>query len=147
MKKNNLLLIKELSKLTDASIYSLRYYERIGILSPAFVDDKTGYRYYAYEQIFHVMIILFCVELDIPLKELKQFAIENDEIDYEAVLDYGKRIAEAKMAKIKTRLKFINDTKKSLSDSHNKDIYSRKLNSKIVHVIPYLNEFSSTNEF
>lgn len=40
MQKQSLLTIGLLSKITDVSIKSLRYYERIGILQPAYTDEK-----------------------------------------------------------------------------------------------------------
>ena len=47
-KMQKLLTIGLFSKITNISIKSLRYYERIGIFSPAYIDEKTGYRYYSF---------------------------------------------------------------------------------------------------
>ena len=44
--KNELLSIGEAAKLKQVSVKSLRYYETIGILKPAYVDPSSGYRYY-----------------------------------------------------------------------------------------------------
>ena len=38
--------IGKVSKLKNVSIKSLRYYDQIGILKPAFVNTETNYRYY-----------------------------------------------------------------------------------------------------
>lgn len=38
--------ISEFAKLRNININSLRYYEKIGVLRPCFVDENTGYRYY-----------------------------------------------------------------------------------------------------
>ena len=54
MDKTKLLPIGVFSKLSGANIKSLRYYDQIGVLPPAFVDPDTGYRYYAFSQI-HVV--------------------------------------------------------------------------------------------
>ena len=151
MKKNNLLTIGELSKLTDASIYSLRYYEKIGAFEPAFIDDETGYRYYALEQVFHVQLIMFCIELDIPLKELIQFTDDNKRIDYLALLSHGKGIAKQKLQKIQKGLRFIESTEQKIVKSKtlnpNQKIYSRELPQKYLHVIPYNKPFGGTNQF
>lgn len=74
MDKKNLLSIGELSKITRVHIKSLRYYDSLGILTPAFVDPDSGYRYYSFEQKALVDAIQFCVELGIPLKQFHEFA-------------------------------------------------------------------------
>ena len=43
--------ISEFAKLRDININSLRYYERIGVLTPAYTDPDTGYRYYTPDQL------------------------------------------------------------------------------------------------
>ena len=45
MDKKRLFSIGKLSKLTGVHIQSLRYYESLGLLRPAFVDPDSGYRY------------------------------------------------------------------------------------------------------
>ena len=50
MKKENLLSIGALSKQTGVHIKSLRYYDSLGILRPAYVDPSSGYRYYSLQQ-------------------------------------------------------------------------------------------------
>ena len=42
--------IGEVAKVKQISIKALRYYEKIGILKPAYCDPNTGYRYYKNEQ-------------------------------------------------------------------------------------------------
>ena len=43
--------IGEFSKLTQVSIRMLRYYDEVGLLTPAKVDKWTGHRLYSVEQI------------------------------------------------------------------------------------------------
>ena len=50
MKKNALLSIGDFSKVTGVGIKALRYYDEIGILTPAFIDSNSGYRKYAVHQ-------------------------------------------------------------------------------------------------
>lgn len=46
-----MLKIGEFSKLTKTTIKVLRYYDKINILKPAFIDSDTSYRYYTEEQV------------------------------------------------------------------------------------------------
>ena len=49
--KEELLSIGEFAKLRGVSVKSLRYYERVGALKPAYVNEESGYRYYSINQI------------------------------------------------------------------------------------------------
>jgi DNA-binding transcriptional MerR regulator len=140
-RKDKLLSIGEISKYTGASVKSLRYYERINILKPVFVDPDTDYRYYSFEQMYLVEIIILCIELDIPLKELSRFIEENKTIDYLSLLHYGKRIAEEKVKTLQRGLKFIGNVEQRIAavEKYHKDeqIYSRDINEKYYYVMPY----------
>ena len=46
--------IGEVAKVKQISIKALRYYEKIGILKPAYCDPDTGYRYYKNEQMLAI---------------------------------------------------------------------------------------------
>ena len=63
------LSISDFAKLRNVHPKSLRYYERIGVLIPAYIAPDTGYRYYSLEQLVEMDMILMCLELDVPLRE------------------------------------------------------------------------------
>ena len=48
--KENLLSITELAKLRQVTSETLRYYVRIGLITPDYVDPQTRYRYYSIRQ-------------------------------------------------------------------------------------------------
>ena len=62
--------IGEFAKLCGTNISVLRYYDKIGLLSPAFTDVVTGYRYYApgQERVFRTITLLG--EAGFSLKEI-----------------------------------------------------------------------------
>lgn len=43
--------IGEFSVLTSISIHMLRNYDKIGLLTPKYIDESTGYRYYGSDQL------------------------------------------------------------------------------------------------
>ena len=95
--KSKLLTIGELSKRTGCSIKSLRYYDLIGLLKPVYVDPNSNYRYYNFEQTRMVELIQICINLSIPLKEVKDLVFkDNNKIDYIHLIEYGKKITEEK---------------------------------------------------
>lgn len=63
------LTVSETAKLSGVSVRTLHYYDEIGLLHPAFVNE-TGYRYYEDEQIEQLQEILFYRELEFSLKEI-----------------------------------------------------------------------------
>ena len=49
---------------------TLHYYDEIGLLTPAFVDQSTGYRFYDENSLLRMQEILFYRELDFSLKSI-----------------------------------------------------------------------------
>jgi DNA-binding transcriptional MerR regulator len=103
-RKDELLSIGEMAKITGASIQALRYYERKGIFTPAYTDPDTGYRYYAFEQANSIDVISACVELGIPLKELADLFNTEDLALLQAFFIRNKEAAERKRHAINTML-------------------------------------------
>lgn len=95
--KNNLLSIGEVAHLKGVGIKALRYYERIGILRPAYVNPETGYRYYALRQMNELDVIVSCVQLGVPLKELADYVSESGVMDIAALLDRARTLAAEKL--------------------------------------------------
>lgn len=109
MEKKKLLSIGQLSKLTGVHIKSLRYYDRIGILRPAFVDPENGYRYYTFPQIHLVEAIQLCVDLDIPLKRFTEFLAGEDghQIRYDRLIAFATKLIGEKMRAFRQQLHFL----------------------------------------
>ena len=64
------MLIKEFAEFTGVSVRTLHYYDEIGLLAPAYVDQFTGYRYYDENSLIRMQEILFYRELDFSLKSI-----------------------------------------------------------------------------
>ena len=64
--------IKEFADFAGVSVRTLHYYDEIGLLKPALVDNATGYRYYDETSILRMQEILFYRELDFSLKHIKE---------------------------------------------------------------------------
>lgn len=140
-KKNELLSIGEIAKIAGVSIKSLRYYEKIGILTPAYVNPESGYRYYSLSQLHIVEVIQICVDLNIPLKDLDNFIDHNQSIDYTSLLNYGKKLAERKIKTIQKGLDFIHQAQEEMTRTKKyKDAnepYIRNIPEKFFYVSPY----------
>ena len=62
--------IKEIADLAGVSTRTLRYYDEIGLFSPASTGDN-GYRYYDQVSLLRLQQILFFRELDVRLKDIQ----------------------------------------------------------------------------
>ena len=120
--------ISEFAKLRNININSLRYYEKIGVLLPAYIDPSTKYRYYSAEQLLILDTILWCIDIGIPLKDLKQYQ-NNNKFMGQKLLEDGRRIAMQKMEDIKSGLEKLDYLLKCQELNHEyktrKDIYMR----------------------
>lgn len=111
MDKQNLLTIGNLSKQTGVHVKSLRYYEQLGILIPAYTDPDTGYRYYTLSQIPVVGAIRVCIFLDIPLKEFTGFLTRDQRrIHYKKLLSHGTMLAHRKIRDIREKLRLLENS-------------------------------------
>ncbi|MCD8048382.1 MAG: MerR family transcriptional regulator [Clostridia bacterium] len=144
------LTIGEFAKLRSVNINSLLYYEKLGILCPAYIDPKTKYRYYATEQLSALDIILLCINLDIPLKEMKQYQDENVYWQ-KKMLNDGKRIAEMKMQKLQNDLQKIEYALKCRDEQNHysdcKGIYKREIHARFFIVEEYIGDLANITQF
>jgi DNA-binding transcriptional MerR regulator len=58
------------SRLSQVPVKTLRYYDQIGLLKPAHVDDFTGYRYYNISQLSRLNRILALKDLGLSLEQI-----------------------------------------------------------------------------
>lgn len=73
MGKEGLLQIGEVAKLSHISVGSLRHYEKLGLLTPEYVDESSGYRYYSIRQFECLNTIRYLRVLGMSLPEIAGF--------------------------------------------------------------------------
>lgn len=64
--------IGELAKILNITTKTLRHYEELGLLIPAFKNPITGYRYYLKEHIKEAYIIFSLKKIGVSLKKIKE---------------------------------------------------------------------------
>lgn len=76
--------IGKVSKLCNISVKTLRYYDEIGLLKPAFIAEQNGYRYYTKKEIHKIALIKYYKELGFKLENIKEliFHYELNTLDY-----------------------------------------------------------------
>lgn len=133
MDKQHLLTIGNLSKQTGVHVKSLRYYEQLGILIPAYTDPDTGYRYYTLSQIPVVRAIRVCIFLDIPLKEFTGFLTRDQRrIHYKKLLSHGTMLAHRKIRDIREKLRLLEKFRKQMEREEDLMLHGEQA----VHALP-----------
>lgn len=69
--------INKLAKLAGVSTRSLRYYDELGLLSPARISSN-GYRIYGQKEVDRLQQILFYREMGVRLEEIKKIIFSKD---------------------------------------------------------------------
>lgn len=124
MKPKHLFSIGEASQITGAHVKSLRYYDRIGVFAPDYVDEKTGYRYYSFEQLQKIVAVRTCLATDIVLNDLEKY-VKDDEIDYSGLLDAAKASIEEQISVLQKTNKYLDFIKNEIEFNERKDADNR----------------------
>lgn len=111
MNDKELLSIGEASRITGMHVKSLRYYDRMGVFTPEYVDPKSGYRYYCFDQLQQILAVKACLDTGIVLNELNDYRLDGA-IDYPRLFsEAGKRLDDkiALLKRIKGCLEFLDE--------------------------------------
>jgi DNA-binding transcriptional MerR regulator/DNA gyrase inhibitor GyrI len=73
VKNKSFYTIGELSRISNIPITTLRYYNKIKLLSPSYIEPLSSYRYYSHDQLFIVSIIKELKLFSFSLNEIKEF--------------------------------------------------------------------------
>ena len=123
MDKSGLFQIGEVAGMYHISVGSLRHYERLGLVTPEYVDRETGYRYYSTRQFERLNTIRYLRMLDMPLDQIGSF-LDNRDLDrmwellcqQKEVVARRRRELEVIERKIDNRLEQLRDAEASELD-------------------------------
>ena len=137
----NYFTISEFAKLRDININSLRYYEKLGLLKPAIIDENNGYRYYSAEQVSILNKIILCIQLGIPLKEMVEFLDEEGNLQSQKLLEKGRIIAQKRIQEMQNNLDYIEFSLKNIEEnkdfSLNKGVYKRYFEERKIMITDF----------
>lgn len=92
--------IGDFSKMFNVSINKVRFYEEKGLITPAYIDRYTGYRYFNEDNVKQMSKILFLKTLGLSLDEIKSY---SDSSINDKIKEY-----ENKILKLKENIKELN---------------------------------------
>ena len=110
-----MLKIGEFAWLAQVTVETLRHYDRLDLLKPVHLDQFTGYRYYALDQLPRLNRILALKDLGLSLEEIARMLdqqIKPGEIRsilaaQQAELEQEVQEAQKRLARVEARLKQI----------------------------------------
>ena len=113
-----LMRIGEIAAFFGVSVKAMRVYEKIGILTPVKIDERTGYRYYAADQVKELDAILELRELGFSLAEIKKL-LENGitKEQYMEILVHKKTLWQEKIQQAQDRIGAIDEIIEKLAAS------------------------------
>lgn len=96
---NTYFSIGEVAKLYNVSVQTLRHYDKVGLLKPAYINETSKYRYYSIKHFIMLDFIKQCKAMGLSLDEIKTLVDNYTSID--SILDIvtkQKQMIEEKIA-------------------------------------------------
>lgn len=99
--------ISEISKLYDIGVDSLRYYERLGILTPR--RDTNGYRLYDLNDLYKLNMIRDLRAIDFSMAQIKDY-LDQQSVDNTLDILYKEQLVlEEKLKEIRQKQEILSD--------------------------------------
>jgi DNA-binding transcriptional MerR regulator len=111
--------IGDFSRLSQVPISTLRYYDEVGLLRPAAIDEASGYRFYTLEQLSVLNRILALKWLGLSLDQIAQLLAEKVPTSHIHGMLLMKRMelqqqvceVEERLSRVEIRLKMLEQEK------------------------------------
>ena len=101
------LSIKEFAEVSGVEISTLRYWEDIGLFSPAKRDPENNYRYYCSSQLVPLNFIIVLSGLEIPLKTIIELSNERNPEKILRLIEQQEKKLNAEMSRLRTSYEII----------------------------------------
>ena len=121
LQTSSLMPIGRFSRLTGLSVKALRHYDELGLLPPAAVDARSGYRSYSSSQVGRAETIRMLRRLELPLDDVSTVLATDDPAVVRQVLaDHQRRTAwrSAQLSWILQRLQPLIDGKEPVMGTY-----------------------------
>jgi DNA-binding transcriptional MerR regulator len=99
----DLFTVREFAELSGVSASTLRYWDKIGLFSPAKRESESGYRSYSLVQILALNFFTVLSDLGIPLKTIGEFRRERDAEKLLRLLEKRERELDLELRTLRER--------------------------------------------
>lgn len=148
MKAKKQLSILEFSRLTGINRDNLRYYDRVGLLSPE-TRGNNKYRYYSRHQLNSAYLIISLRGMGVGIEEIKQFVIEATPKKTIALFDKQDQLIQEKIAQlyeVRKIMKMHLDMMKEAFNHEENIIFLEEKTSETIFLCPFIPENMSEDE-
>lgn len=131
-----MLLIGEVSRISQVSLRMLRYYDKNDLFKPKIINEETGYRYYAAEQLEDLYKIVELRDMGFSISEIRELINEVNDEYYCAAIEKKKSELKKEIDGAKLKLKRLETLKTDIKSADDKvQIVLKKIED--VDVISY----------
>lgn len=125
MKKRNY-SIGETAKIHGLTTQTLRFYDKINLFKPNYINPKTSYRYYSMGQFDKLRMINYLRSLEMPIEDIKKHFINEEE---------GPLLGffQSELEKTKKKIKEFEEIKSKLSEEITLIKNKKNFNSVDIH--------------
>ncbi|POR04688.1 MerR family transcriptional regulator [Alkalispirochaeta sphaeroplastigenens] len=103
----NLLRVGDMARINSISAQTLRYYEKLGLLTPELVDPANGYRYYSIKQSARLDMIQHMKSLGMNLTEIQEQLEKKDPAVIQDLLERQCRNLSHQIRQLQTTKKAV----------------------------------------
>lgn len=115
------------SKLTKTTIATLWFYDKTGLLKPAYTDEKTGYRYYLSKQLIPLQRIISLRQIGMPIEKIKEVICADN---HQKQLEEYQQALEQIIVETEQKIKII---QMMLREEHLYDVIIKEIDECIVY--------------
>lgn len=146
--KNDMLSIKDFSRLTGIKQSTLRYYDDLGLFSPV-IRGTNGYRYYSPQQITTINSINLLHELDMPIRKVSDIQNNRSPELMFRVLSEKEEVLEAELMKLERSYNVVRTLKRMIQIGLASDeaVIETRFYDELPIVIGPENEFGHSRYF
>ena len=128
--------VGEISKLTNVPIQTLRYYDKMGLLKPDYINKQNNYRYYSINQFIKIDLLKQCKLIGLSLKEIEELL--KSEITADSMIeliDQQRKVLDEKikeMESVKSYINFLEDRIKETKEVEENKIFIKYNDKRVV---------------
>ncbi len=108
------LSVNEFSKFSGIEKTTLRYWDEIGLFSPAKRDPNNNYRYYSPDQLIAVHFVTVLSELNIPLKAIDSMKNDRNPKSVIQLIEHQEKLLDQEMRRLQERYSVIHERRASI---------------------------------
>ncbi len=123
---NKKFTISQFAEIHSINKKTLIYYDNIGLFSPS-ETKENGYRYYTFEQIMVMQVILLLRKIRIPLKEIKNYLKNYTQENLAELLQTQNIMLEQEIAELKWLQKIVKNKISSIREDTKIDLQQIKI--------------------